>query len=35
MQAVSLTHLNDALRVVVNHGGGPGDLWQSWLALVA
>jgi len=33
--AVPLTHLNDALRAVVNHGGGLGDLWISWLALIA
>jgi len=35
VQAVPLTHLNDALREVVNHGGGVGDLWISWLVLVA
>lgn len=35
VQAVPLTHLNDALRQVVNHGGGVGDLWLSWLVLVA
>jgi len=35
VQAVPLTHLNDALRQVVNHGGGVGDLWTSWLILVA
>ncbi len=33
--AVPLTHLNDALRAVVNHGGGVGDLWISWLVLLA
>lgn len=35
VQAIPLTHLNDALREVINHGNGPGDLWQSWLALAA
>ncbi len=35
VEAVPLTHLNDALRTVVNHGGGLGDLWTSWLILVA
>ena len=35
VQAVPLTHLNDALREVVNHGGGLGDLWVSWLVLAA
>lgn len=34
VQAVPLTHLNDALRQVVNHGGGLSDLWLSWLVLV-
>lgn len=33
VDAIPLTHLNDALREVVNHGGGPGDLWLSWAAL--
>jgi ABC-2 type transport system permease protein len=35
VQAVPLTHLNDALRAVVNHGGGVDDLWVSWLVLAA
>ena len=35
IQAIPLTHLNDALRAVVNHGGGLGDLWLSWLILAA
>lgn len=33
--AIPLTHLNDALREVVNHGNGPGELWVSWAALAA
>ena len=28
-------HLNNALREVVNHGGGLGDLWLSRAALAA
>ncbi len=35
VQALPLTHLNDALREVVNHGNGLGDLWVSWAALAA
>lgn len=35
VQAVPLTHLNDALREVINRGGGIGDLWLSWLILLA
>ena len=35
VNAIPLTHLNDALREVVNQGGGLGDLWLSWLVLVA
>ena len=35
VNAIPLTHLNDALREVVNHGGGLGDLWLSWAALAA
>ena len=34
VQAIPLTHLNDALREIVNHGDGLGDLWVSWLVLV-
>ncbi len=30
VNSIPLTHLNDALREVVNHGGGLGDLWLSW-----
>jgi len=33
VSAIPLTHLNDALREVVNHGGGLGDLWLSWAVL--
>jgi len=35
IEAIPLTHLNDALREVVNHGGGLGDLWLSWAVLAA
>ena len=35
VNAIPLTHLNDALRELVNHGGGLGDLWVSWLVLAA
>jgi ABC-2 type transport system permease protein len=35
VNAIPLTHLNDALREVVNHGGGLGDLWLSWAVLAA
>jgi ABC-2 type transport system permease protein len=35
VEAIPLTHLNDALREVVNHGGNLGDLWLSWAVLVA
>lgn len=35
VEFVPLTHLNDALREIINHGGGPGDLWVSWAALLA
>ncbi len=35
VEFVPLTHLNDALREIINHGAGPGDLWVSWLVLLA
>jgi len=35
IEAIPLTHLNDALREVVNHGGGLGDIWLSWAILAA
>ena len=35
IEAIPLTHLNDALREVVNHGAGLGDLWVSWAILAA
>ncbi len=35
VNAIPLTHLNNALREVVNHGGGLGDLWLSWTILAA
>ena len=34
VEAVPLTHLNDALREVINHGGGVSDLWVSWVVLI-
>jgi ABC-2 type transport system permease protein len=34
VEAVPLTHLNDALREIINRGGGPGDLWADWFVLV-
>ncbi len=33
VQAIPLTHLNDALREIINHGGTLGDLWVSWAVL--
>lgn len=35
VEFVPLTHLNDALREVINHDAGPGDLWVSWIVLLA
>ncbi len=35
VEAIPLTHLNDALREVVNHSGGVGDVWLSWTVLLA
>lgn len=35
VEAIPLTHLNDALREVVNHGGGLSDVWTSWAVLMA
>jgi ABC-2 type transport system permease protein len=35
VEGVPLTHLNDALREVVNRGGGLEDIWLSWLILAA
>lgn len=35
VEAVPLTHLNDALRQIINHNGGLGDLWVSWVVLIA
>jgi ABC-type multidrug transport system permease subunit len=35
VNAVPLTHLNDALRAVINDGGGVSELWVSWLVLAA
>ena len=33
VQAIPLTHLNDALRAIVNHADGVSDLWLSWTVL--
>jgi ABC-2 type transport system permease protein len=33
VNVIPLTHLNNALREVVNHAGGLGDLWLSWAIL--
>ena len=35
VNAVPLTYLNDALREIVNRGGGFGELWLDWLVLGA
>jgi ABC-2 type transport system permease protein len=35
VNAIPLTYLNDALREVVNRGGGLGNLWLDWLVLAA
>jgi len=35
VQAMPLTHINDAMREVVNGSGELGDLWISWAALGA
>lgn len=35
VKVLPLTYLNDALRELVNHGGGPGDLWLDWVVLTA
>ena len=35
VNALPLTYLNHALRELVNHGGGPGDLWLDWVVLAA
>ena len=35
VQMVPLTHLNDALREIINHGAGPEEVWVSWLVLFA
>ena len=35
VEAIPLTHLNDALREVVNRGGDLGDLWLPWAILAA
>lgn len=35
VQAMPLTHINDAMREVMNGSGELGDLWISWAALAA
>jgi ABC-2 type transport system permease protein len=32
---IPLTHLNEALREVINRGAGPEELWVNWAALLA
>jgi ABC-type multidrug transport system permease subunit len=33
VNAVPLTHLNDALRTVINDGGDVNELWLNWVVL--
>jgi ABC-2 type transport system permease protein len=33
VEVIPLTHINDALREVVNGSGELGDLWVSWIVL--
>jgi ABC-2 type transport system permease protein len=35
VQAIPLTHLNDALRDIINHADGAGELWLPWTVLAA
>jgi ABC-2 type transport system permease protein len=35
VQAIPLTHLNDALRQIVNHGGGWDGFGLDWIILLA
>ncbi|MBI1886297.1 MAG: ABC transporter permease [Chloroflexi bacterium] len=35
VKALPLTYLNDALRDLINHGNGIGDLWLDWAVLAA
>lgn len=35
VDAIPLSHLNDALREIVNYGGGTGDIGLHWVALAA
>jgi ABC-2 type transport system permease protein len=35
VKAIPLTHLNDALREIVNKGHGLGDIWWNWAILAA
>jgi ABC-2 type transport system permease protein len=33
VNAIPLTHLNEALRAVINQGDGPGEVWVRWAVL--
>jgi ABC-2 type transport system permease protein len=33
IRVIPLTHLNDALRAIVNRGEGLGEIWWNWLVL--
>jgi ABC-2 type transport system permease protein len=35
IKVIPLTHLNDALRAVVNRGEGLSEIWWNWLVLAA
>lgn len=35
VRAIPLTHLNEAMRAIVNQGEGLGDIWWNWVVLAA
>jgi len=35
VRVIPLTHLNEALRAIVNQGHGLGDIWWNWVVLAA
>jgi ABC-2 type transport system permease protein len=35
IRVIPLTHLNEALRAIVNRGDGVGDIWWNWVVLAA
>ena len=35
IRVIPLTHLNEALRAIVNKGDGLGDIWWNWVVLAA